>query len=105
VPRKQVDAPDRVCHYWHSDVKTLVAQAGETHHNAKPLHGLGSGVMEITANDRSGAYRAVYAVSFKNTIYVLHAFLKKSKSGTATPLTEIELVRQRLKQLRSEVKE
>lgn len=53
-----------------------VAQSGETHHNAKPLHGLGSGVMEIAANDRSGTYRAVYAVSSKNTIYVLHAFQK-----------------------------
>jgi phage-related protein len=35
---------------------------------------------------------------------VIHAFQKKSKSGIATPKSEMELVRQRLKQLRSEVK-
>jgi phage-related protein len=35
---------------------------------------------------------------------VVHAFQKKSKAGIATPKSEMELVRQRLKQLRSEVK-
>ena len=39
-----------------------------------------------------------------DSIYVVHAFQKKSKAGIATPKTEIELVRRRLKQLRSEVK-
>lgn len=36
-------------------------------------------------------------------IYVIHAFQKKSKAGIATPKTEIDLIRQRLKQLRSEM--
>ena len=35
---------------------------------------------------------------------MLHAFQKKSKSGIATPKSDLELIRQRLKQLRSEVK-
>jgi phage-related protein len=35
---------------------------------------------------------------------VVHAFQKKSKSGIATPKSEIELIRQRIKQLRSEVR-
>jgi predicted XRE-type DNA-binding protein len=30
--------------------------------NAKPMHGLEGGVFEITADDRSGTYRAVYAL-------------------------------------------
>lgn len=33
-----------------------------------------------------------------------HAFQKKSKAGIATPKSEIELVRQRLKHLRTEMK-
>jgi hypothetical protein len=33
-----------------------------------------------------------------------HAFQKKSKAGIATPKPEMELIRQRLKELRSEVK-
>ncbi len=60
--------------------------------------------MEIVANDREGTWRAVYTVSIGDSIYVVHAFQKKSKTGIATPRSEMELVRQRLKQLRSEVK-
>ena len=71
---------------------------------AKPLHGLGSGVMEIAAHDARGTYRAVYTVSIGESIYVVHAFQKKSKVGISTPKVEMDLIRQRLKQLRSEVK-
>ncbi len=81
-----------------------VAQLGRMSSNAKSLQGLGAGVMEIAANDASGTYRAVYTVSIGESIYVLRAFQKKSKSGIATPMAEIDVVRQRLKQLRIEVK-
>ena len=80
------------------------AQLGQMSVKAKPLHGLGGPVMEIAAYDASGTYRAVYTVSIGESIYVVHAFQKKSKSGIATPKSEMDLVRQRLKQLRSEVK-
>lgn len=80
------------------------AQLGETHSSAKPLHGLGSGVMEIVSNDPSGTYRAVYTVSIGNSIYVVHSFQKKSNTGIATPKTDIDIVRRRLRQLRSEVR-
>ena len=80
------------------------AQLGEMSPKAKPLHGLGSGVMEIVVNDESGTWRAVYTVSIGDAIYVVHAFQKKSKSGIATPKAEMEVIRQRLKQLRSEVR-
>jgi phage-related protein len=39
---------------------------------------------------------AIYTARFTDTIYVLHAFQKKSKKGIATPQKEIELIRQRL---------
>ena len=60
--------------------------------------------MEISANDGSGTYRAAYTVSIGDAIYVIHAFQKKARAGISTPMSEIELIRQRLKQLRSEVK-
>lgn len=60
--------------------------------------------MEIATNDASATYRAVYTVSIGDSIFVIHAFQKKSKSGIATPQPEIEIIRQRLKQLGSEVK-
>lgn len=81
-----------------------VAQMGERSAKAKPLHGFGGGVVEIVANDRSGTYRAVYTVSIGDSIYVIHAFQKKSKAGIGTPNSEMELVRQRVRHLRSEVK-
>lgn len=93
--------PERV--QGHVGFALYVAQTGGTHQMAKPLHGLGSGVMEIVVRDPSGAYRAVYTVSIGEAVYVVHAFQKKSRSGISTPQAEIDLVRRRLKQLRSEV--
>ena len=81
------------------------AQLGEMSAKAKPLHGLGGAVMEIAANDESGTYRAVYTVSIGDSIYVVHAFQKKSRAGSATPKPEMDLIRQRVKQLRGEVKD
>jgi hypothetical protein len=60
--------------------------------------------MEIAAYDASGTYRANYTVSIGESIYAIHAFRKKSKAGIATPKPEMEPIRQRLKELRSEVK-
>jgi phage-related protein len=80
------------------------AQLGETSVKAKPLHGLGAGIMQIAAHDASGTFRAVYTASIGDSIYVIHAFQKKSKAGVATPESEMELIRKRLRQLRSEVK-
>ena len=46
--------------------------------DAKVLTGFGSaGVLEVVENDRSGTYRAVYTVKFKEAVFVLHCFQKK----------------------------
>ena len=78
---------------------TVAAEGGKTD-NAKPLHGLGSGVFEIVLNDRAGTFRVVYAVQLGDDLWVLHAFQKKSKTGRKTPRLEIDLVRDRLKRLK-----
>jgi len=74
------------------------AQLGGMRINAKVLRGFGgAGAVEVVEDfDRSG-YRVVYTVRFEGLVYVLHAFQKKSKHGIATPQTEMELVRERLK--------
>jgi len=46
---------------------------------AKVLHGLGSGVMEITAYDESGAFRAVYSVSIGDAVYVSMPFRRSPR--------------------------
>jgi phage-related protein len=45
------------------------------------------------------------AVSLGESIYVIHAFQKKSKAGIATPKPGMDMIRQRLGQSRSEVKD
>ena len=75
------------------------AQTGGKHPDAKPLKGFkGAGVLEVVEDDDGNTYRAVYTVKFAGVVYVLHAFQKKSKSGTKTPLAEIEKVKARLKE-------
>lgn len=74
------------------------AQLGEKHESAKPLKGFGgASVVEIVEDHNTDTYRAIYTVKFRGVIYVLHAFQKKSKKGSKTPDTEIEIVRRRLK--------
>ena len=62
----------------------LQAQLGGMSASAKPLHGLGAGVLSIAAQDASGAYRSVYTISIGEAIFVVHAFQRKSKTGVAT---------------------
>ncbi len=54
-------------------------------------------MLEVVSNFDTNTYRAVYTVRFRDAVYVLHAFQKKSKRGIATPKAEIDLVRRRLK--------
>jgi phage-related protein len=71
---------------------------------AKPLTGLGSGVMELAPKSRGDAFRVVYARQIDTDIWVIHAFQKKSKSGIKTPKPETDLIRARLRQLRERLK-
>lgn len=73
------------------------AQTGGKATSAKPMQGFGgAGVLEIVENHEGETYRAVYTVKFSDAIYVLHAFQKKSKKGSKTPATDINLVKTRL---------
>jgi phage-related protein len=76
----------------------FMAQCGLKHEQAKPLKGYGdAGVLEIVEDLAGDAYRAVYVVRLTGRIYALHAFQKKSKRGKATPKTDLDLIRLRLK--------
>lgn len=77
-----------------------IAAEGEKADSAKPLRGLGAGVMEIALRHRGDAWRVVYAVQIGDALWVIHAFQKKSRQGAETPRHEIDLVRERLKRLR-----
>ena len=63
-------AQDRVGYQLHR------VQCGEEPTNWKPMTSIGAGVREIRERDESGAYRVIYIATFKDTVYVLHAFRK-----------------------------
>ena len=73
------------------------AQMGQKAPFAKPLKGFGGGgVLEVVDDFDGDTYRAVYTVRFREVVYVLHAFQKKSTRGIQTPKRELDLIRQRL---------
>lgn len=74
------------------------SQLGRKSPAAKPLAGFGgAGVLEIVEDFQANAYRAIYTVKFPGLVYVLHAFQKKSKRGIATPKTDVDLIKNRLR--------
>jgi phage-related protein len=74
------------------------AELGERHADAKPLKGFGgAGVVEVVEDHDGNTYRAVYTVKFKGVVYVLDAFQKKSKKGSATPKHDMDRIKSRLK--------
>lgn len=76
------------------------------HPDAKPLKGFGgAGVLEVVEEVEGDAYRAVYTVKFGKTVYVLHAFKKKSKVGIKTPPRDMELIVKRLKEAEAHYRE
>jgi len=82
---------------------TVAAEGGKAD-IAKPLRGLGSGVMEIALPYRGNAFRVVYAVQIAQDLWVVHAFQKKSTQGIKTPKHEIDLVAARVKRLKEMLK-
>ena len=73
------------------------ALEGQTPLDTKPLPQFGGGAFELRERFDSDAHRLVYVVALKKAVYVLHAFMKKSKSGIGLPKPDAELTELRLK--------
>jgi phage-related protein len=90
----------------HMGYALYVAQRGGKHRDAKTLSGFGgAGVVEVVKDFRGDTFRAVYSVQYAGALYVLHAFQKKSKTGRETPKRDMELIRQRLREVEQITKE
>jgi phage-related protein len=74
-----------------------LAQLGGKPPSAKPWKGQGPGVFELVEGFDGDTYRAVYTVRFKEVVYVLHAFQKKSPNGIKTAQVAVDLIERRLK--------
>ena len=82
----------------------FAAQCGGKAEQVKPFKGVGSGVFEIAERYSGNAFRLVYGVQIGAKLYVLHAFQKKSKSGIATPKSDVDLIKQRYKEAQEHAK-
>ena len=82
-----------------------LVQTGQTPPSAKPMREIDSGVFEIVDDYDTNTYRAVYTVKIGRSLYVLHAFQKKSKRGIATPEQEIDLIKRRLRRAKELAKQ
>lgn len=79
-------------------VSLFDVQQGLTPNNVKPFKGFGSGVFEIVTRFDKETYRTVYAVQIGKSVYVLHAFQKKSPKRIKTAQQDIDLIKKRYKQ-------
>ena len=75
-------------------------QQGRTPLDLKPLPQFGTGVYELRESFDRNAYRLIYVVNLGKALYVLHAFMKKSKSGIGLPKPDAELIEVRLRRAR-----
>jgi len=82
-----------------------IAASGEKSDTAKPMKGMGAGVLEIVLRHQGDAFRAVYAVKIGDDIWVVHAFQKKSKKGVQTPKHVIDLIKPRLRMAERDYRE
>jgi phage-related protein len=83
-----------------------LAQNGEQHDASKVLKGFGgAGVLEVVEDDADRTYLAVYTIKFKEAVFVLHCFQKKSKSGISTPKKDMYIIQAWLKVVEALAKE
>jgi phage-related protein len=68
----------------------------------RSMSSIGAGIYELKEADERAWYRAIYLSKVGNTIYVLHCFEKESRK---TDRRDIEIARQRLKQVNRRLQE
>jgi len=75
-------------------VELMTVQLGGSPTDFKPIASVGAGAYEIRVRDVAGAFRTVYVTKFDDSIYVLHAFQKKTQK---TAKADLDLARRRYK--------
>jgi len=68
-----------------------LAQTGQHPLSAKPLKGLGSGIVELVEAYDGDAFRTVYTVRFETAVYVLHCFKRSQRAASRRHRTKLTL--------------
>jgi len=78
-------------------IELMSVQFGGEPSDFKPMPDVGAGTYEIRYRDRAnGAFRVMYVAKFTDTVYVLHAFQKKTQK---TAQYDIELAAKRYRMI------
>ena len=62
-----------------------MVQTGQAPHDWKPMQSVGPGVMEIRVH-RGGEFRVLYVARYREAVYVLHCFRKRTKRTSQADL-------------------
>ena len=73
-----------------------MVQTGRQPADFKPLPDVGPGAHEIRVREDSGSFRVIYVAKFKDAVYLLHAFQKKTRK---TSRMDIELASRRYRMI------
>jgi phage-related protein len=60
---------------------------------------LGGGLFELRALERNNIARTIYVYQKEQTIFILHAFVKKTQKTQKTPVGAMQIARIRLKEM------
>jgi phage-related protein len=82
------------------DIRRL--QQGTMPHDSRPMKSIGKGVFELRQRDNNGWYRLIYLAHVGDTLYMLHAFTKKSAK---TSRNDLAIASSRLKDVRARIAE
>lgn len=77
-----------------------LAQNNLPFEGAKTLAAFRPALVEVLEDDDGDTYRAVYTAHYRDVIYVLHCFKKKSTRGRALPKRDRQTIEARLAEVR-----
>ena len=80
----------------------FMVQIGREPDDWKPMASVGPGACEIRVRDPAGVFRVIYVATFKDAVYVLHAFQKKSRK---TSNSDLKLATRRYREAQNLAKE
>lgn len=73
----------------------FAVQLGRNPTDCKAMPSIGAGASEIRVHSEN-EYRVIYVAKFEETVYVLHAFMKKTR---ATRLQDVRVAQQRYREM------
>ncbi len=76
-----------------------LVQGGQEPDDWKPVNPIGAGTREIRIRDSGNAFRVLYVATFRDAVYVLHCFQKKTEK---IPFADMSLAARRYRDIRKQ---